>query len=206
MIIKPSIGFLNTDSDAQLIKDLQQILNDMTGNASYPKAAALLLLIQAALAEFITALAQAGDGGMTLTSIKNDKREALCVLVRSLANDVENECLGNLTVLLASGFPIQKPQHFPVGDLQTPAAPTLSLGSHSGGLDASVPPVYGASTYNWQVAAASAPTVILQSDETTAANTSFNGLTPGVVYMVTVNVVGTAGASDWSKPTSQMVI
>jgi hypothetical protein len=206
MIVKTSIGFLNTDSDAELIKAIQQIITSLTGNLSFPKAAALLVLIQAALADFITALAQAGDGGVTLTAIKNDKREALCVLVRSLANDVTDECLGDLTVLLSSGFPIQKPQHFPVGILPTPAAPTLSLGAQSGVLDASATPVYGAATYNWQLAAASAPSVILQNDETSAAGTSFSGLTPGVVYIVTLNAVGTAGTTDWSQPTSQMVI
>jgi hypothetical protein len=45
----------------------------------------------------------------------------------------------------------------------------------------------------------------LQTDETTAANTSFSGLTPGQIYVVTANVVGSAGTSDWSQPTSQIL-
>jgi hypothetical protein len=123
-----------------------------------------------------------------------------------VANDVEEESNGDLTVLLASGFIIQKPQHFPFGELPAPGAPALALGTHSGELEASVAPVYGAVTYNWQVAAASAPTVILQTGETTAASTSFADLASGVVHVVTVNAVGTAGTSDWSQPSSQMVI
>jgi len=206
MIVKPSTSFLTTDSDAQLVKDITRILACMTGNPAYAKAAALLLLIQAALTDFSTALAAAGGGRKALTAIKNDKRAALCKLVRSVANDVEEESNGDLTVLLASGFIIQKPQHFPFGELPAPGAPALALGTHSGELEASVAPVYGAVTYNWQVAAASAPTVILQTEETTAASTSFADLAPGIVHVVTVNAVGTAGTSDWSQPSSQMVI
>lgn len=206
MIVKPSISFLLTDSDPQLVTDINLIYTSMTGNPSYPKAVALLLLVKAALDALIAALAAAGGGGYALTSIKYDKRDALCTLVRSLAGDVSDECAGDLTVLLTSGFPIQKPQHFPIGDLPPPGAPTLSLGVHSGDLNASVAPVYGAVTYNWQLALASAPTAILQTDETTAANTSFSGLTPGQTYVVTANVVGSAGTSDWSQPRAQMVV
>ena len=206
MIVKPSIGFLNTDKDSDLTKDVQKIINMMTGNPSFPKAVALLLLVKAALDDYCTALAEAGDGGHTLNSIKWDKRKALCGLVRLLAFDVEEESAGDLTVLLSSGFPIQKPQHFPIGDLSVPAAPTLTLGTHSGGLNASVPPVYGAQTYNWQLALASAPNVILRTNQSTAASTSFDGLIPGQIYLVQANAFGTAGTSDWSQPSSQMVI
>lgn len=206
MIVKPSISFLTLDGDPELVVNIQKIITNMTGNVSYPKAVALLLLVKAALADFITALANAGDGGNTLKSIKNDKRTALCALVRSLAADVTDECLGDLTILLSSGFPIQKPEHYPIGDLPAPAAPTLTLGVHSGGLNASVPPIYGAATYNWRLAAADAPTVILQTDETTGASTSFNDLVPGKVYMVQADAVGAAGTSDWSQPASLMVV
>ena len=206
MIVKPSIGFLNTDSNAELILAIRKIITCMTGNPSYPKAVALLLLVQAALDAFSTAVTNASNGGTTLTSIRNDKREDLCVLVRSLAADVTDECKGDLTVLLTSGFPIQKPQRFPIGAVAAPGNPQLSLGTQSGVLNASVPPIYGAATYNWQLAAASAPSVILQTDETTAASTSFSGLTPGVIYIVQANAVATAGTSDWSQPSSQMVL
>jgi len=206
MIVKPYISFLLSDSDAQLVKDINRIYTSMTGNAAYPKAVALLLLVKSALDEFVAALSLAGGGGVALTADKNDKRDALCTLVRTLAGDVTDECAGDLTVLLTSGFPIQKPQHFPIGDLPAPGAPTLSLGVHSGDLDAAVTPVYGAVTYNWQLALASNPSAILQTDETTAASTGFSGLTPGQIYIVTANVVGSAGTSDWSSPAPKMVV
>jgi hypothetical protein len=206
MIVKPSTSFLTTDRDPDLVTDIKKILVAMTGNASYPKAAALLLLVLAALDEFITALANAGDGGKTLTALKDQKRVALCALVRSLALDVTDECKGDLTVLLSSGFPIQKPEHYPIGDLPAPAAPALSLGTHSGELDASVPPIYGALTYNWQLMLASAPTVMVQEIETSTSYVTFPDLPPGQVCIVQANVVGTAGTSDWSPSASLMVV
>lgn len=206
MIVKPSISFLRTDSDAELVGHINKIYTWTTGNLSYPKAVALLLLVKAALDAFVAAMSAAGNGGTVLKSIKNGKRLALCALVRSLALDVTDECGGDMTVLLSSGFPVQNPQNFPIGDLPTPGAPVLSLGLHSGDLNASTDPIHGALTYNWQLVATSAPTVILQSIETSAANVSFAGITAGMICQVIVNAVGTAGTSDWSGGTNQMVI
>ena len=206
MIVKPSIRFLTQDSDPDLVLALKKILVSLTGNASYPKAAALLLLVQAALAEFETALANTADGGQSAFSLKDQKRAVLCPLVRSLALDVTDECHGDLTVLLTSGFPIQKPERYPIGELPAPAAPALTLGTHSGELDASVPPIYGALTYNWQVMLASAPTVVVQEIETSTSYVTFPGLPPGQVCLVQANAVGTAGTSDWSPSTALMVV
>jgi hypothetical protein len=69
---------------------------------------------------------------------------------------VQEECHGDIAVLLSSGFPIQKPAHYPIGKLPTPGAPVLSLGDYSGELVGDTPPIYGAATYNWQLALASA--------------------------------------------------
>ena len=158
------------------------------------------------LDEFVTALANAADGGITLTSIKNGKRAALAALLRALANYVQVACNGDLTVLLSSGFPIQKPQRNPIGVLPAPVNLTINLGSLTGELNAVVPPVFGASIYNWKLTASNAPAVVLQSAQTTGGRTTFTGLTPGVVYVAQVNAVGAAGPSDWSQPVSQMAM
>jgi hypothetical protein len=206
MIIKPSISFLTNDSDPLLITDTQTILTSMTGNASFPAPDPALADVTTALNNFITALANAADGGVTLTATKNDMRAALVALLRDLANYVQVACNGDLTVLLSSGFPIQKPQRNPVGVLPAPVNLTLNLGSLSGELDAIVPPVFGASVYNWRLTATANPGVVLQSAQTTGGRTTFNGLTPGVVYVAQVNAVGAAGPSDWSNPVSKMAV
>jgi hypothetical protein len=48
--------------------------------------------------------------------------------------------------------------------------------------------------------------VIVQELETSATSATFAGLIPGQVYIVQVNVVGTAGTSDWSPSVSLMVV
>ncbi len=206
MIVKPSVSFLNTDSDALLVTDTQTIVTSMTGNTSYPTPSPTLAAVTTALNDFITALANAADGGVTLTSIKNDKRADLVALLRNLANYVQVACDGDLTVLLSSGFPIQKPQRNPIGVLPAPVNLTVNLGPVSGELDADVPPVFGASIYNWRLTTTANPNTVVQTAQTTAASNSFTGLTPGVVYVAQVNAVGSAGPSDWSQPVSQMAM
>jgi len=206
MIVKPSIAFLSTDSDALLISDTNTILTSLTGNPSYPAPSPTLAVITTALNVFIAALADAADGGKTLTAIKNARRDDLAALRRELAYYVQVACKGDLTVLLSSGFPIQKPQRSPIGVLPAPTNVTVSLGELSGELDAAMPPVFGAVIYTWRLTAASAPTVVVQTVQTTAASNTFTGLTPGVIYTTEVNAVGSAGPSDWSNPVSQMVV
>ncbi len=48
----------------------------------------------------------------------------------------------------------------------------------AGELNASVPPIPGAASYNWRVSIAVQPAVVLQSAQTTVASNTFAGLTP----------------------------
>ena len=82
----------------------------------------------------------------------------------------------------------------------------LTQGSVSGTITVAAPPVYGASSYNWSVALQTAPDVDVQKAQTTAARAEFSGLTPGQIYLVALNAVGSAGVSDWSDTGSLMVI
>lgn len=223
MIVKPYISFLNYDSDSQLIADITAIIVGMTGNPNYPipspttltavsgntnfpTPSPTLVSVGVALNEFSIALSNAADGGATLTAIKNAKRAALVSLVRALALYVQSACNGDLAVLKSSGFPTQKPQPQPVGDLPVPASLTVKLGISSGKLDVKVAPVPGAFTYTWRLTAAGTPTVVVQLAQSTATNYTFAGLLPGVVYNVEANAVGAAGPSGWTVPVPQMVV
>ena len=204
-IVKPAISFLNTDSDAQLITSTTTIVTAMTGNASYATPAPALAAITTAKTAFATAVANAAEGGLSLTAIKNDKRAVLVALMRQLASYVQVTCDGDYAVLLSSGFPTQKPTRTPVGVLPAPGNVSVTLGPRSGELHAVANPVPGAAIYNWRVTSATpnTPVVTLQ---TTGGSTIFADLTPGVVYNVEANVVGSAGPSDWSNPVAQMVV
>ena len=158
-----------------------------------------------ALNKFISTIAAAADGGIALTAAKNAARMELTTLLRNLASYVQVACKGNIENLLLSGFPPQKSSRNPVGVLPAPANVTVNLGARSGELDSKANPIPGAAIYNWKLTA-SGQTATLQTAQTTAASTIFDGLTPGVVYTVEVNAVGSAGPSDWSQPVSQMVV
>lgn len=198
MVVKAAISFLNTDPDAQLIVDVQSPITGLTGNASFPTPAPTLTVVSTALAAFQAALADAANGGTELTAIKNGKRAELVSLMRQLASYVTVTAAGDLTKLLSSGFPYQKPVRNKVGLLPAPNAPTVRNTNESGKVTASTTPVYGASSYNWALALASAPDNSVQTVQTPGGRVTFDGLTPGQNYSVTVNAVGSAGTSDSS--------
>lgn len=206
MIIKPSISFVTSDTDAQLVLDTQTILTMMADNAAiYPTPSPTLPVVTTALNKFIGTIAAAADGGLALTAAKNAARADLAALLRNLASYVQVACKNSIENLLLSGFPVQKPSRTTIGVLPAPGNLTVNLGARSGELDSKVNPVNGAAIYNWRLTATgqSGPA---QTAQTTAASNTFDGLTPGVVYAVTCNVVGSAGPSDWTDPITQMAV
>ncbi len=206
MIVKASIEWLTAISDAELASQTDNIVTAVTGNANFPMPSPSLGLISSALAEFRAAVANAAGGGKELTAIKNAKRAALVSLLRQLASYLTITSAHDLAKLLSSKFPNQKPTRTKVGQLPAPESPVLRQGKPSGQLDASVTPVYGASSYNWRVALASAPETYLQTAQTVGGRTSFKGLTPGESYLVEANAVGAEGPSDWSDDAEMMVV
>jgi hypothetical protein len=54
--------------------------------------------------------------------------------------------------------------------------------------------------------AASAPTVVLQTAQTTCANNTFPDLAPGTGCLAQVNAVGTAGPGDRAQSAPQMMV
>ena len=205
MIVKPAVSFLNRDSDPNVVARVRGIVAAMSGNVSYPTPTPTLAVVETALNEFATAVYEADDGGKALTCGKNDKRKALVLLVRALACYVTAVCNGDYATLLTSGFPTHKPTRSRIGQLPAPAMLTVTLGLHSGELDASVAPVSGALLYTWRVT--TGPTrEVVKTSQSSATYTTFAGLTPGVIYFVEANVVGTAGPSNWTGPVSQMVV
>jgi hypothetical protein len=206
MIVKAATAFLTSAGDDRLIADVQGAINGLTDNPNFATPSPTLNAVSIALGAFTTAVAEAVNGGREMTAIKNAKRAELVSLMRQLASYVTVTISGDLTVLLSSGFPYQKPVRTRIGILPAPVAPALKLGARSGQLDASVSPIYGAASYNWRVALASAPTMFVRTVQTTGGRYSFEGLTPGQTYNVEVNAVGALGPSDWSDPAASMAV
>ena len=119
-------------------------------------------------------------------------------VVRPLGYYVTIAANGDMAKLLSSNFPIQQPTRQKIGPLTTPTAPIATPGTMFGSVDAVTAVVYGAYAYTWQVAAVSAPTVVVAQASTTKTSASFTGLTRGVLYAVEVAAIGAAGQTEWS--------
>ena len=206
MIVKPYISFLITDSDGQLLTRTGGILTSLDGNPNYTTPAPTLPVVRNAMEDFSEAVSNAEGGGVALTAVKKAKRAVLVALLRQLASYVQVTANGNMAVLMSSGFPVQKPQRQPIGVLPPPANVTLTFGARTGELRGVASPVAGAAIYNWHLSTAAAPTVVIQTMQTTASTVVFPGLTPGVTYNAVVNVVGSAGPSSWVGPASQIAV
>ena len=206
MNVKPAIGFLSKGGQAAFTETIETILDHMKNNANYPTPTPALPAVEAAFAAYKTAAANAAQGGRENTAIRDARRAELEVMIRQLASYVNGTANGDMPKLLSSGFPVQKAVRTPIGPLLAPGAPTVTQGAVSGTLSAVAGRVYGASSYNWSVALASAPELDVQTAQTTGARAQFSGLTPGKVYQISLNAVGAAGVSDWSDTGSLMVI
>ncbi len=148
MIVKPSIQWLNRNSDAELSNNITVIIAGIVAGARvddlYPAPSPTLAVVQTALDNFQTSVAVANDGGRSATTAKNNLRRGLVGLVRQLASYVQVACNNDLAHLLLSGFPTHKPTRSRIGVLPVPTNVTLVLGARSSELDASVNPVFGA--------------------------------------------------------------
>lgn len=206
MNVKPAIGFLTKDGQGPFTDKVTAVLQWMTNNPSYPTPVPELAVVQAAFAAYTVATADAAQGGKQNTAVRDARRVEVVALLRQLASYVSATANGNLEMLMSSGFPVQRPGRTPIGPLPAPHAPVVSQGAVTGSLYASAPPVRGASSYNWSVALQSAPDTDVRTAQTTGARTTFTGLTPGQIYLVSLNAVGSAGVGDWSDYGSLMVV
>jgi hypothetical protein len=199
MIVKASIGFVNTDTAQALANKTDIIYAAMTtARGTFVTPVPPLETIDSANSALKVAILNAADGGRELNAIKRAKQAEVVSLLRQLAAYVTSTANGDMAVLISSGFPIQKPTRSKIGQLPAPAVPKVLQGKESGQLNASTPPVYGASSYNWRLALTSSPNTYVQTAQTVGAKCEFKGLIPGELYNVQANAVGAAGPSDFS--------
>lgn len=126
--------------------------------------------------------------------------------LRSLALYVQQECDGDLAVLLTSGFEANKAPT-PAGVLPAPQQVTLTQGTLSGSLDLRGRPVPNAGAYEAQKTTSVANPGSWESVQpATAARVTLEGLTPGTNYWARLRAIGAAGPGAWSEPVSAIAI
>jgi hypothetical protein len=192
--------------DGNLLILCDSVLTKMTGNAEFPNPTPSLASVQTSATAFQNALAEAKDGGPAKTAAKNAAREVLVDKLRSLALYVQQECAGDLAVLLSSGFEATKAPT-PAGVLPAPQQVTLTQGTLSGSLDLRGRPVPNAGAYEGQkTTTIDNPNSWEPVDQTTAARMTVEGLTPGKTYWGRLRAIGSAGPGAWSEPVSAIAL
>src|SRR5438874_2913642 len=190
MNVKPAIGSFTKDGEAPFTDKVTTLLEWMKLNPNYTTPSPTLTVVQTAFDAYKVATANATQGGVENTAIRNARRAELVALLHQLASYVSATANGNLEILISSGFPIQKTGRTPVGPLPAPQAPFVHQGPVTGAAKAVTKPLYGAFSYTWRLALASAPTVFVQTIQTSGARVPFSGLTAGETYNVEVNAFG----------------
>jgi hypothetical protein len=197
---------LRTQSAERLVTTAGAIINGLTGNPSFPSPPVDLKTVQA-VDDLNAALAAQPQGGPSATAEKNNKKEALIVLLRRLRHYVDENCGNDLSVLLSSGF-----QAAVTTRVRSPLANTsiLNVGlGNSTELVLKVTPIAHAKCYEVRMAVVCAGNTPGPWQTaglfTNSRLMTINGLTPGTTYMFQVRAVGgSTRYSDWSNPVSRM--
>ncbi len=204
MVYKISIGFLGSDSNAELVVKVDTITAAMTGNPNYPAPASGIAQVVTLNTQFNNAITAAADGGTGLTAARNAKRSELCMRLRTLAAYVQANGKNDQAILISSGFPMQKSTRTPSTILPAPVLQSIGAGPNTGTVVMKLVAL-GAQVYNWRCFLASEPQTMLDMTQSTAATTLFTGLTPGKSYCFQGNATNAAGTSDWSAPVPLIV-
>ena len=193
------------DSDSELDQQVEKVLASMDKNPNFTTPDPALPDIQTALNAFTAAVSAKNQGGKQATKARDAAREALVVLVRSLALYVEKESKGDPTVMLSSGFDITSASHTQT-PLSTPVIHNVTNGASGTALVHAVtqPNVKSVLTQYRETGT----TVWLNGPVCTQTrNIPIPGLTPGKTYDFHIQLVGgSAGQTDWSDTVSHMVM
>ena len=183
----------------------RNIVTMLTGNPAFTTPFPTLADVTTALDTLETEAEAALDRSKQAIANRNAAMATMLSLLRQLAAYVQSHSVGDVAVLVSSGFEPVKGST-PIGPLPTPSAPTLRQGPTSGSIKARTVKIKGAYSYNWRLSLSSAPTIYLEEVQTTAARYIFTGLTPGQTYIVQVVAVGAAGETSWSNPVTSMMV
>ena len=204
---KAKVGF-QQDSVAGKIQKSGAILDQMDGNANFPKAQPLIAPMRATIAALgdKARAAQASQAASRALFVEQGQLESdLDGELAGLVSDVNAEAGGDETKLLSSGFELAK-------EAEVAALPSLvtdfslTRGDYPGTIDGHCHTVKGARAYESRFIVGAMP-----EGNWTSGPTFFNskfewtGLKSGDTIWVEVRATGTAGAGPWSDALSIVV-
>lgn len=192
-------------TDGAFESKVHTILSSMTGNANFPTPVPALAAVTTAAAAYSAALITASTGNRADIAIKNDRREELTALLRSLCTYVNLTANGDRSMLLGSGFDITKETEPTV--ITKPENLQVTNGVSSGELLVSVNAVKGAYAYlhEYTTDQTLAPTN-WTSIASTTAKISIVDLQSGIKYYCRVGAVGPNKQLLYSDPIARIVV
>jgi hypothetical protein len=188
---------------AELIVFCRFVISSLTGNANFTSTNPTLPAATASVDALEGAKEAAMGGGKTEKLILKQANAATVDLFRQMVTSVENQGQSDRAILSSSGFNVTKVPE-PVGPIGPPAPPKVIRTKEPGTIKAMIPKVRGVTSVNWRIALESAPTVYLETVQTSAGHYTFRDLTGGATYLVQASVVSTNGQSAWG-PTSALM-
>jgi hypothetical protein len=199
---RTSLGFARL-SDAELDNFTEDVINGLTGNASFPQPLVSMADLTAALTTFRGAMSAAALGGKQDTAAKNAARDVLQNLLRSLAAYVQGVAGNDLAMLLSSGFEAATNGKGTQVTLPKPVVLALE-NEQSTKLALRLQPVPTARAYEVRINNGTSGWQVV-GIFTQARKIILENLTPGTTYTVQARAIGgSTGSSDWSDPSSHM--
>lgn len=193
-------------SDESLATKAQVIHDGMNGNEHFPTPDPNLEELQTAITSFLSAIIKAKNGSKDDTADKNAKRQILVDLLHRLSYYVQVTSLGDETIILSSGFDINK-QSGTVGILPKPDNFKVVSGPNKGSIELSCDVVDHASFYEFQYTMAPiASTNVWQLKTSTKRKILIEGLTSGQQYVFKVAAAGSDPNRIWSNEISSYVL
>jgi hypothetical protein len=203
--IKLSLSIL---SIPEKIAKAQQIVNSLTGNASFATLSPSLANITTATNDLSTAYSEAQaarQGAKEKTGAQNQQENALDQLLTQLAAYVESVAGNNERLILSAGMDMHAPAAMATDPPGQPHAVTPMAGDRDGEIDLSWDMVTGAKSY---VIDKSADPVTAASwshaGVSTKSNYTAQGLTSGTRYWFRTAAVNNSGQSGWSDPATKI--
>ncbi len=193
-------------TDAGLLIFSKSVKTQMTGNPNFPNPVPTLDVLGSAIDAYELSLEKAKNGGKEATSLKNDKREALVSLLKSLATYVDTTSAGDRTMILSSGFETNRLPS-PVGPLPIPTGLVVKAGIGRGAVEVSCDVYDGIATYLFECTEApSTENSIWRKETSTKHKFVFTGLTEGKEYVFRVTYVGADPSRRCSEEVSTFVL
>jgi len=193
-------------TDAGLTAKAGYVVESMTNNSHFDAPEPPLEEITTATNALITAIARTQNGSKTDTTIKQNCRTALELLLKREAEYVQSISGGSLAVILSSGFTPTK-KRGKIGELTQATNLTIKPGGNRGSLLLSCDVVPHALYYVFSYTQAPVtPNSVWIQKTTTKHKLLIEGLISGTQYTFRVAGCGTHPSRVWSDDLSSYVL